>query len=58
MPERFDLPGIAELGPAKRRPYTLFGSLRGSIKISGDIISPLDEEWDALARASYWIPTR
>jgi antitoxin (DNA-binding transcriptional repressor) of toxin-antitoxin stability system len=28
---------VAELGPAKRRPDTLFGALRGSIKITGEI---------------------
>jgi prevent-host-death family protein len=38
---------VAELVAAKRRPDTLFGALRGSI--TGDIIAPLDEEWDALA---------
>lgn len=29
------------------RPATLFGALAGRIRILGDIISPLDLEWDA-----------
>lgn len=39
---------IAELGPAKRRPKSLFGALKGSARITGDIISPIDVEWEAL----------
>jgi hypothetical protein len=27
---------------------TLFGALKGSVIIKGDIISPLDVEWEAL----------
>lgn len=38
---------IAQLGPAKKRPKTLFGAHKGLIEITGDIISPIDEEWDA-----------
>lgn len=36
--------------PDKKRPKTLdefMGSLRGSVVRYGDIISPIDEEWDA-----------
>lgn len=39
---------IVEVGPAKRRPKTLFGALKGSARITGDIISPIDVEWEAL----------
>lgn len=39
---------VAELVPAKRRPKTLFGALEGSARITGDIISPIDVEWEAL----------
>lgn len=39
---------ITELIPAKRRAKTLLGSQKGSIRIKGDIISPIDVEWDAL----------
>ena len=34
-----------ELGPVKKRADSLFGRHEGSIK--GDIISPIDVEWDA-----------
>jgi len=39
---------VAKLVPAtiERRP--LFGSMKGTVKTRGDIISPLDEPWDAL----------
>ena len=40
---------IAQLIPAKRRPVTLFGALKGSISIEGDIIAPVDARWDALS---------
>jgi prevent-host-death family protein len=38
---------ITQLIPVKRRPETLFGALKGSILYTGDIISPIDEEWAA-----------
>lgn len=38
---------VAELIPARNRPKTLFGTTPEVI-IKGDIISPLDEEWEAL----------
>ncbi|MBI2918295.1 MAG: type II toxin-antitoxin system Phd/YefM family antitoxin [Chloroflexi bacterium] len=38
---------VAELVPAKRKPKTLFGCMKGSGVIVGDIISPTGEEWDA-----------
>lgn len=38
---------VAELVPAKHFEKPLFGSLRGWITVTGDIISPIDEEWDA-----------
>ena len=38
---------VARLGPLRQKPKTLFGIDRGRIEILGDIVSPLDEEWDA-----------
>jgi prevent-host-death family protein len=39
---------VAKLVPVEdERPINLFGALKGSIKIKGDIVSPMDEEWDA-----------
>ncbi len=40
---------ITELIPARRRPTTFFGALKGSISVEGDIVAPLDTEWDALS---------
>ena len=39
---------VAELGPARRKPETIIGALKGSVTYMGDIISPLDIRWDAL----------
>ncbi len=38
---------VAQLVPAARKPETLFGALKGSILYMGDIISPIDVEWNA-----------
>lgn len=38
---------ITEMVPAKRRPETLFGALKGSMIYMGDVVSPIDEEWEA-----------
>jgi prevent-host-death family protein len=38
---------IAQLGPLERRPDSLFGAHRGLIEIKGDIISPIDDAWEA-----------
>jgi prevent-host-death family protein len=39
---------IARLVPVEeKQPIDLFGALKGTIKIKGDIISSIDEEWDA-----------
>ncbi len=39
---------IAELSPYKQRKRNAFGILKGRVFITGDIISPIDVEWDAL----------
>ncbi len=39
---------VAELRPVKKRVDTLFGLHKGQIHIEGDIISPIDVEWEAL----------
>ena len=38
---------ITELVPAKRRPRTLFGAMKGSVVYMGDVVSPIGEEWEA-----------
>ncbi|WP_448189113.1 type II toxin-antitoxin system Phd/YefM family antitoxin [Azospirillum sp. sgz301742] len=39
---------VAELVPAKKRPESLFGFMKGQIQIIGDIMEPIDVEWDAM----------
>ncbi len=39
---------VAELVPARRRPVKIFGVMKGRMKTLGDIISPIDVEWDAM----------
>ena len=38
---------IAQLGPVKRRLDSLFGLHRGLIEMEGDVISPIEDEWEA-----------
>ena len=39
---------IAELVPHRPRTHNARGILKGQLIVTGDIISPLDVEWDAL----------
>jgi len=39
---------VSKLVAFKRRPKTLFGAHKEVVKVYGDIISPLDEEWEAM----------
>lgn len=38
---------VAELVPAKRRPESLFGAMKGSVVYMGDLVSSIDEKWEA-----------
>ena len=38
---------VARLAPVIRKPKTLFGALAGAVSVTGDIIAPVDVEWDA-----------
>lgn len=38
---------IARLVSIDEEPIALFGAQRGSVVIQGDIISPIEESWDA-----------
>ena len=40
---------VAQLIPARNKPETLFGALKGHMSLKGDIIAPVDVQWDALA---------
>jgi len=37
----------ARLMPVSEKPTELFGMMKGSAKITGDIVNPIDETWDA-----------
>ncbi len=38
---------IAKMVPITPKKFTAFGCMKGTIQINGDIISPIDVEWDA-----------
>ena len=38
---------VAQLGPVVVRPSTLAGAHAGKTRILGDIIAPIDEDWEA-----------
>ncbi len=38
---------VSRLTPYRERPESLFGIDKGRIEIVGDIVAPLDEEWEA-----------
>ena len=38
---------VARLLPAAEQTEPIFGRMKGTIRIVGDIISPIDEPWDA-----------
>jgi prevent-host-death family protein len=38
---------VSRLVPYRERPATLFGLFAGQMKILGDIIEPIDVEWEA-----------
>ncbi len=39
---------VSQLVPYRPKPPTLFGAMKGTVTIQGDILSPLDENWEAL----------
>jgi prevent-host-death family protein len=38
---------VAQVVPFRQRRKSIYGFMKGQIKIHGDIISPLNEPWDA-----------
>lgn len=38
---------VAKLVPADDRPASVIGRMKGTMEITGDIISPIDVEWEA-----------
>lgn len=42
---------VSKLVPYREKPKTLFGIDRGKLEIVGDIVSPIDVEWEAEANS-------
>lgn len=38
---------VVQLTPVASQPAKLFGAHRGKITVAGDILAPLDEDWEA-----------
>ena len=38
---------VAKLVPVNERPPTFIGSMKGTMEILGDIVSPIDVKWEA-----------
>lgn len=38
---------VSRLVPYHEKPTTLYGSLKGTVRIKGDIVSPLKVKWEA-----------
>lgn len=38
---------VARLVPFDEKPTPIYGSMKGTVTILGDIVSPVDEKWDA-----------
>jgi prevent-host-death family protein len=38
---------VAKLVPVNERLESFIGSMKGTMEIIGDIVSPIDEQWDA-----------
>ena len=38
---------VARLVPARQRPKSIIGAMKGSILYMGDVVSPIDVEWNA-----------
>lgn len=42
---------VSRLVPYWQRPETLFGALKGSLRIQGDIVEPVGVDWEAECEA-------
>ena len=38
---------VSKLVPYRQQPKSLFGVMKGTLEIKGDIMAPIDVEWDA-----------
>ena len=41
---------VVRVAPLVEKPKNIVGALRGLVTISGDLMSPIDADWDALKR--------
>ena len=42
---------VAQLAPIPAQSRSLFGYMKNTLKIKGDIVAPVDEEWSAVSGA-------
>ena len=40
---------VAQLVPIPAQSRSLFGYMKNTVKIKGDVVTPIDEEWSALS---------
>jgi prevent-host-death family protein len=40
---------VAQLAPVAAQPGSLFGYMKNSVQIKGDVVAPTGETWDAMA---------
>ena len=40
---------VAQLAPVPREPKSLFGYMKNTSKVTGDVVGPTDERWSALS---------
>ncbi|MEP7243156.1 MAG: type II toxin-antitoxin system Phd/YefM family antitoxin [Gammaproteobacteria bacterium] len=40
---------VAQLAPVSTGPRSLFGYMKGTLRIAGDILPPMEGEWSALS---------
>jgi prevent-host-death family protein len=40
---------VAQLAPVPPDPRSLFGYMKGTVKIVGDIVAPVESDWSALS---------
>ncbi|HJQ57544.1 MAG TPA: type II toxin-antitoxin system prevent-host-death family antitoxin [Vineibacter sp.] len=37
---------VGQIVPAREKPKTLYGAMKGSVTILGDIVNPIEPDWD------------
>jgi prevent-host-death family protein len=40
---------VAQLVPIPAQPRSIFGYMKNTVRIKGDVVAPIDEEWSALS---------